>query len=112
MKYVQKPFLDGAFMCAQSFLVRTRLAACLHAHKHSLYETLLFSVFRGFRVQTPKLIHFVCESLKMRKISGIPQIKDPSFWLCQCPLLIMLPYWYYEFGISTCLVDSQILTGI
>jgi len=32
MKYVQKTFLEGVFMCARSFLVCARLTACVHSH--------------------------------------------------------------------------------
>jgi len=31
MKYVQKTFLKGTFMCAPSFLVCARLTNCVHA---------------------------------------------------------------------------------
>src|SRR6218665_1642082 len=44
MKYVQKTFLEGTFMCAQSFLVCTRLTACVCAH--SLKGTLIPTIIK------------------------------------------------------------------
>jgi len=44
MKYVQKAFLDGTFMCVPSFLVCAHLTTFVHAHLdsgHSLEGTFL-----------------------------------------------------------------------
>jgi len=35
MKYVQKPFLEGTFVCAPSFLVCARLTICVRMHMHT-----------------------------------------------------------------------------
>jgi len=44
MKYVQKTFLEGTFMCAQSFLGCTCLTACVRAH--SLKGTLIPTIIK------------------------------------------------------------------
>ena len=60
-----KTFLEGTYMCAQSFLVCTRVTACVHAHMCSLAGTLV-RILRFEKVE-----------------SGSPDSYDP----CPCPML-------------------------